>query len=274
MAYIKFCVIAVETSLRDQSVYITFNKEVDSDSLNYQNIILACNNLVTSPLAAYDIILGKDLKTLCLKFVDSPVVNQPYILILQDKILDLEGNNLDKSLFRNVTFKSSVTSSITINSPANFEVITSQTFSWTETGDNLVNSYRLQVSTDTGFHNLEVNSLIKDQTSVTLGAPLKVGQYFFRVRAEQDNMFGVWSEIYTFLIQKSSEDNEEKPTDGSSATENDDVPVEDLVGDILDDKLVLLEQPSNGITPASFSFLFSDSLDPSDIKVSVIRSDF
>lgn len=273
MAYIKFCVIAVETSLRDQSVYITFNKEVDSDSLNYQNIILACNNLVTSPLAAYDIILGKDLKTLCLKFIDSPVVNQPYVLVLQDKILDLEGNNLDKSLFRNVTFKSSVTSSITINSPANFEVITSQTFSWTETGDNLVNSYRLQVSTDTGFHNLEVNSLIKDQTSVTLGAPLKVGQHFFRVRAEQDDMFGIWSEIYTFLIQEVS-GHEEKPTDGSSVVENEDVTVEDLVGDILDDKLTLLEQPSNGITPASFSFLFSDNLDPSDIKISVIRSDF
>ena len=273
MAYIKFCIIAVETSLKDQSIYITFNKEVDSDSLNYQNIVLACNNLVTSPLAAYDIILGKDLKTLRLKFVDSPIVNQPYILVLQDKILDLEGNSLDKSLFRNVVFKSSITSDITINSPANFEIITSQTFSWTETGDNLVNSYRLQVSTDTGFHNLEVDTLIKDQTSVTLGAPLKAGQYFYRVRAEQDEMFGVWSNIYTFLVQEATE-YEEKPISDDSVKENEDVAIEDLVGDIIDDKLTLTEQPANGVTPSSFSFLFSDNIDPSGIKISVIRSDF
>lgn len=270
MAYIKFCVIAVEASLKDQSIYVTFNKEIDSDSLNYQNIILASNNLVTSPLAAYNIVLGKDLKTLRLQFVDSPIVNQPYILVLQDKIRDLEGSNLDKSLFRNVIFESSITSDIKINSPANFEVVTSQTFSWTEIGDNLVNSYRLQVSTDTGFHNLEVNTLIKDQMSVTLGAPLKSGQYFYRVRAEQDDMFGLWSETYTFLIQELSDES----TEEFETTEDGDITVEDFVGDILDDKITVIEKPVNGTTSSSFSFLFSDDIDPSDIKISVIRSDF
>ena len=144
MAYIKFCIIAVETSLKEQSIYITFNKELDSDTLNYQNIILAINGTVSAPLASYNIILGDDLKTLKLQFTDSPTVNQPYILVLQDKISDLEGNTLDKSLFRNIIFKSSVTSDITLNSPANFEIITSQNFSWTENGDNLVNSYRVE----------------------------------------------------------------------------------------------------------------------------------
>ena len=272
MAYIKFCVIAVEVSLKDQSIYVTFNKEIDIDSLTYQNIILAYNNSVTSPLAAYNIILNKDLKTLRLQFVDAPIVNQPYILVLQDKISDLEGNTLDKSLFRNVMFKSSVTSDIILNSPANFEVISLQKFSWTEKGDDLVNSYRLQVSTDTGFHNLEVDIIIKDQTDIELNVPLVVGQYFYRVRAEQDDMFGVWSETRTFLVQKSNE-YEEDISDSNVDSDND-IPVEDLVGDIKDEKFTVEETPINGQTPSSFCFLFSDDIDDSDIKVSVIRSDF
>lgn len=271
MAYIKFCVIAVETSLKEQSIYVTFNKELDSDTLNYQNIILAINGTVSAPLASYNIILGDDLKTLKLQFTDSPTVNQPYILVLQDKISDLEGNMLDKSLFRNITFRSSVTSDITLNSPSNFEIITSQNFSWTENGDNLVNSYRLQVSSDTGFHNIQVNTFIKDKTSVTLGASLKAGQYFYRVRAETEDMFGIWSEVRTFLVQKNNE-YEEESTD--NVTETEEIVVEDLVGDIKDNKIIVEEIPKSGVTPSSFSFLFSEDINPNDIKISVIRSDF
>lgn len=271
MAYIKFCVIAVETSLKDQSIYITFNKELDSDTLTYQNIILAVNGTVSAPLASYSIILGDDLKTLKLQFTDSPTVNQPYILVLQDKISDLEGNTLDKSLFRNVIFRSSVTSDITLSSPANFEIVTVQNFSWTEKGDNPVNSYRLQVSSDTGFHNVIVDTIIKDKTFVTLGSPLGAGQYFYRVRAEVDGMFGVWSETRTFLVQQGNEYKEESAVD---TTEDDEVAVEDLIGDIKDNKITLEEAPKSGVTPTSFTFLFSEDINPSDIKISVIRSDF
>lgn len=274
MAYIKFCVIAVETVLKDQSVYVTFNKEVDIDSLNYQNIILALNGSTVSPLASYDITLGDDLKTLKLHFTDSPVVNQPYILVLQDKISDLEGKKLDKSLFRNVIFKSSVTSDITLNSPANFEVISSQTFSWQENGDTLVNSFRLQVSTDTGFFNVVLDTTIKDQTSVTLGVPLKQGQYYYRVRAEDGSDFGIWSETRTFLVQESDEYEEEVLSEESSVIVENEVTVEDLVGDIKNDIITIEDKPLSGVTSPSFSFLFSENIDPNDIKISVIRSDF
>lgn len=270
MAYIKFCVIAVEVSLKDNSIYVTFNKEVDSDTLSYQNIILACNNTVTAPLTSYNIILGDDLKTLKLQFVDTPVVNQPYVLVLQDKISDLEGNGLDKSLFRNVMFKSSVTSDIILNTPANFEVISVPKFSWTEKGNDLVNSYRLQVSTDTGFNNLEIDSVIKDQLDITFGVPLKEGQYYYRIRAELDDMFGVWSDIRTFLVQQSAQ----TAISTESSNEQEDLVIEDFVGDIKDDRLTVQETPSNGQTPTVFSFLFSEDIDPSDIVISVTRSDF
>lgn len=274
MAYIKFCVIAVETVLKDQSVYVTFNKEVDADSLNYQNIILALNSSTASPLASYDITLGDDLKTLKLHFTDAPIVNQPYILVLQDKISDLEGKTLDKSLFRNVVFKSSITTDITLNSPANFEVISAQTFSWQENGDNPVNSFRLQISTDTGFLNNALDTIIKGQTSVTLSVPLKSGQYYYRIRAEQDDEFGVWSEIRTFLVQESDEYKEETVSEDSSVTTEDEVTIEDLVGDIRSNVITVEEMPLSGVTPTSFSFLFSEDIDPADIKISVVRSDF
>jgi len=274
MAYIKFCVVAVETNLKDQSVYVTFNKEVDSDSLNYDNIILAVNGSTTAPLASYSIILGDDLKTLKLQFIDAPIVNRPYILVLQDKISDLEGKHLDKSLFRNVSFKSNVTSDIVLNNPSNFEIISEQSFSWQEVGDNLVNSYRLQISSDTGFFNIEVNNVIKDKTVVTLGVPLKPGQYYYRVRAEQDNDYGVWSETRTFLVQESGEYEEDSVNEGTTAVTEDEVAVEDLVGDIRNDIIVVEEKPVSGVTPDSFTFLFSEDINPSDIKISVIRSDF
>lgn len=274
MAYIKFCVVTVETVLKDQSVYVTFNKEVDIDSLNYQNIILALNGSTASPLASYDITLSDDLKTLKLHFIDAPIVNQPYILVLQDKISDLEGKTLDKSLFRNVLFKSSVTSDIILNSPANFEVISTQTFSWQETGNDPVNSFRLQIGTDTSFFNTVLDSVIKDQTSVTLSVPLKAGQYYYRVRAEVDSDFGVWSEIRTFLIQESNEYEEEALSEESIVDKENEVTVEDFVGDIKSNIITVEDKPLNGTTPSSFSFLFSEDIDPNDIKISVIRSDF
>lgn len=274
MAYIKFCVIAVETSLKDQSIFVTFNKEVNSDTLNYQNIIVALNGQVTSPLASYNIILGKDLKTLQLQFVNGIIVNQPYIVVLQDKISDLGGSTLDKSLFRNVIFQSAVTSTIRLDKPANFEVVQEQKFSWTELGSNPVNSFRVQVSTDTGFHNLETDIIVKDQTSVTIGIVPKTGQYFYRVRAEQDDeSYGVWSDIRSFLLQPSTD----SASSTADITQNDnieEVVIEDLVHDIRDDSLKVEQMPVNGTTPTSFSFLFSDDIDATDIVISVIRSDF
>ena len=276
MAYIKFCIIAVETSLKDQSIYVTFNKEIDTDTISLQNVILAVNDTVTAPVANFQIIVNDDLKTVKLLLTDTPVVNLPYILVIRDTVKDLEGNNLDKSLFRNVTFKSNVTSDITVNNPANFEIITDQTFSWEETGDNPVNSYRLQVSSDTGFHNVQVDTLIKDKQSITLGAMLKPGQYFFRIRAEQGEEFGLWSQTRTFLVQQADEYEEEGINDEQQeSSNNEETVVEDLVGDIKDDRIVVEERPVNGVTPStSFMFLLSEDISDEGITVSVIRSDF
>lgn len=275
MAYIKFCILTVETSLKDQSIYLTFNKEIDQTTLSYSNIILALNSNYIAPLATYDIVLGDDLKTLQLKFKDAPAVNQPYILMIQENIKDLEGNTLDKSLLRYLEFKSNVTSDVILKSPANFEIVEEQKFSWEERGDNPVNSFRLQVSTDTGFCNIVTDIVIKDQTSIVLGTPLKAGQYFYKIRAEVDDAFGPWCETRTFLVQQDEEYQEQDVSDDSTIDDDkEDVIVEDLVNDVKGERLIVEDSPKSGVTPSSFLFLFSEDIDPESLQVSVIRSDF
>ena len=193
-------------------------------------------------------------------------------MIIQENVKDLEGNTLDKSLFRNIVFTSSVTSDIILGRPSNFEVISEQVFSWEEKGSDIINSYRLQVSTDTAFHNLNVDISIKDRSDITLGSPLDPGQYYYRVRAEQDDQFGTWSETRTFLVQGSNEYSEDiSETTGEISGE--DIVIENLVETERTDLLIIEQQPTNGVTPLSFSFLFDEPLDSSDIKISVIRSD-
>ena len=297
MAYIKFSITTIETDLKDQSIYINFNKEYDSDTISHESILIALksesrNNTL---LYDYDIIFSDDLKTVQLKFKSSPEVNSEYVLIIQNTILDLEGKALDKSLFRSVVFKSTVTSDIKLLSPTNFEVIKDKTFKWDEVGEEKFNFYRLQVSTDTNFYNILVDITISDKKEITLGQQIVPGQYFYRIRAEESENYGRWSETRTFLINQTEEIPEEvTPTEEPSTSENDDISEEDphtddpitlhdnetgvVIEDLVNEEqklpINIIDQPKNGETPASFSFMFDQNIDPNSIKVSVIRSDF
>ena len=273
MAYIKFCVVAVETDLKEQSIFVHFNKQLDTDTVNEQNITVALRDNSVATLSYFDLFVADDLKTITIKFRNAPVVNSDYVLVIQNTLCDLEGNQLDKSLFRSVAFKSTVTSSINLVSPANFEVMKEKSFSWTEVGDNLVNSFRIQISTDTGFHNLVIDSTVINQTDITFGKELTHGQYYYRIRAEEGDNYGTWSETRTFLIQKGTEYEEE--TDSPvEQTEPGEPTFENLVEEEVTSSLKLVEGPKSGVTPSSFSFLFDEDIDISSASVSIVRSDF
>jgi hypothetical protein len=275
MAYIKFCVVAVETDLKESSIYIHFNKQVDTDTVNASNITVALRDNTVSTLSYFDLVVSDDLKTITIKFKDTPVVNSDYVIVIQNTLVDLEGNQLDKSLFRSVVFKSTVTSDISLVSPANFEILNTKKFVWTEEGDSPVNSYRIQISDDTGFHNLLIDSIVVGQNDVTFGKELRNGQYYYRIRAELGDDYGTWSEIRTFLIQSDSEYEEEPIAEDSTVeTEIGEPTFENLVTEERVDLIGLIEGPKSGVTPSSFSFLFDEDIDISNIKVSIVRSDF
>lgn len=275
MAYIKFCVVAVETDLKESSIYIHFNKQVDTDTVNASNITVALRDNTVSTLSYFDLVVSDDLKTITIKFKDTPAVNSDYVIVIQNTLVDLEGNQLDKSLFRSVVFKSTVTSDISLVSPANFEILNTKKFVWTEEGDSPVNSYRIQISDDTGFHNLLIDSIVVGQNDVTFGKELRNGQYYYRIRAELGDDYGTWSEIRTFLIQSDSEYEEEPIAEDSTVeTEIGEPTFENLVTEERVDLIGLIEGPKSGVTPSSFSFLFDEDIDISNIKVSIVRSDF
>lgn len=275
MAYIKFCVVAVETDLKESSIYIHFNKQVDTDTVNASNITVALRDNTVSTLSYFDLVVSDDLKTITIKFKDTPVINSDYVIVIQNTLVDLEGNQLDKSLFRSVVFKSTVTSDISLVSPANFEILNTKKFVWTEEGDSPVNSYRIQISDDTGFHNLLIDSIVVGQNDVTFGKELRNGQYYYRIRAELGDDYGTWSEIRTFLIQSDSEYEEEPIAEDSTVeTEIGEPTFENLVTEERVDLIGLIDGPKSGVTPSSFSFLFDEDIDISNIKVSIVRSDF
>lgn len=275
MAYIKFCVVAVETDLKESSIYIHFNKQVDTDTVNASNITVALRDNTVSTLSYFDLVVSDDLKTITIKFKDTPVINSDYVIVIQNTLVDLEGNQLDKSLFRSVVFKSTVTSDISLVSPANFEILNTKKFVWTEEGNSPVNSYRIQISDDTGFHNLLIDSIVVGQNDVTFGKELRNGQYYYRIRAELGDDYGTWSEIRTFLIQSDSEYEEEPIAEDSTVeTEIGEPTFENLVTEERVDLIGLIEGPKSGVTPSSFSFLFDEDIDISNIKVSIVRSDF
>lgn len=265
--------MAVETSLKDQCIYVHFNKEVDTDTIDVKNFTVAAQESTTASLPLTELTVSDDLKTVKISFLDTPLVNTRYIIVVQNTVKDLEGHFLEQSLFRELYFNSTVTSTIQLLAPVNFEIITVKTFSWKEVGDTLINSYRIQISTDTAFNNIQVNSLVT-QSGITFGKELSKGQYYYRVRAEQDNNFGSWSEIRTFLIQENGE-YEGEAADSTSETQKEEstVVIEDLVKDIKDDALHLIGYPENGKTGTAFDFVFEEDLDITDIKVTIVRRD-
>ena len=274
VAYIKFSVIAVETDLKEQSIYVHFNKQVDTDTVTTENITVALRDYSLATMSYFDLFVLDDLKTITVKFRNTPVVNADYVLLIQDTLKDLEGNNLDQSLFRNVKFISTVTSTVELVSPVNFEVISTQKFVWKEVGEDLVNKYRIQISSDTAFYDLQIDLVVTDQTELVLGKQLKPGQYFYRMRAESGDDFGIWSETRTFLVQQNTED--KKPDVIDTATTSNlisDIEIENLVEEEQVNILKAIETPESGITHKSFNFMFDEDINTDTLVVSIIRKD-
>ena len=105
---------------------------------------------------------------------------------------------------------------------------------------------------------------------------LEPGQYFIRIRAQQDDEYGYWSPLKTFIIDDNkSEDvdsSESNPNDDENTNNDDDGPV--IIEDDNTNELVIVSTSENGITPLSFEITFNEDIDISEAKIEVIRSDF
>jgi len=275
MAYIQFSIESIDTILKKQRIVIHFTHEVDEDTVSTESIIVA--NKETHEVMDFDAVV--DQKDVFINLRKAPKVNSIYTLIVQDSVENIVGERLESSLFRKVLFESDVTSTISVLSPASFEVIKTPVLKWEEHGDNPTRLYRIQIAKENAFYNIVYDSVVEGKNEYEL-ADLPDGQYYLHIRSEQGEEYGDWSEVRTFVIRGNinaapKEDDEPVAPPLAVVDDNTGIVIEDLTKETpLVTQLKMTAQPDNGLTLPSFTFMFDDDINPEGIEVSVIRSDF
>ena len=271
MAEFKFSVLSINSSLKEQSVFIECALDIDEDSVNADNIILM--NKETKAIALFDAIV--DGRIIQLKLRNWAAPNQKYTLIVQAGIKSVVGDTLESSLFRNFTFASEITTTASFLSPVNFETITDMNFSWAESGEKPIGDFYIEIASDNAFYNIVQKLAAPGIKNVTL-ADIPEGQYYARIRVQRGEQYGVWSDTITFVKKGSlAPVQPPTPTDPESPGDETVLPVE-----IEDDTVIVKDTtidtkavPENGVTPLTFTFAFDEDISPEGIEISIIRSD-
>ena len=277
MAEYDFGVLEIESSLKEQSIFIKFSLDLDQDTVTYDNIYLMAfdkkNNANRG--VKYRIIVEEDV--LQLKLEEWAVPNCKYTILIQPGITSVTNVTLEYAIIRNFIFKSDVTSTINILSPATFSKISDKTFTctWEEIGDKIESNYYLEIDKSNSFNLDPLTTIVKNKESFTTNI-LEDGQYYLRIRATDKNNYnyGYWSDIITFTIEKPKEDI--KPDIPTNPDENQDIKPEKPENDdliVIEDDLKIMSVSENGITPESFDFMFEDDIDISEIEISITRRD-
>jgi hypothetical protein len=277
MAEYEFGITDVIASLKEQSVFIYFTLDLDEETVNPDNIILTVRNIDTgkNDIALYDISVFNNI--IQLKLNEWAVPNVRYTLIIQPGTKSITGELLNGALIRNFSFKSDVTSKVNLLTPADFEKIPYKDFTctWEEIGNSLTHNFYLEICKNQAFFNLVLKTSVFGKRSFTTNE-LEPGQYFIRIRAQQDDEYGYWSPLKTFIVDDNkSEDvdsSESNPNDDENTNNDDDGPI--IIEDDNTNDLIIVSTSENGITPLSFEITFNEDIDISEAKIEVIRSDF
>lgn len=203
----RFQLLNMETSLKKRSIHLIFSLDIDEDSV-VDNIYL----MKISPRAVVPCSLVTDGRSIDVQLQEWPVPNTDYSLVVEPgKILSITGDVLENFLPITLTFKSEVTSDVKILSPSNFDTVDGElSVTWQEIGNQPTQHYYLEAATDKTFNDLIVHEKIdksaesnaKNCYSATLPELKEAGQYYLRIRSEDDNGYGSWSDIVTVVIPK------------------------------------------------------------------------
>ena len=205
MAEYIFCVQSINTSLNDQTITINCSLDVDEETVTSSSIFVVSK--ITKAILPIDIEVNK--KKIILKILDDVVLESEYALTIQNSIKSIVGDQLNSSVQRTVIFKSTITSTINVIKPVNFEKIDGSVLvKWKEIGKNPTNCYYYEISTENTFYNIfckgtvdKTNEISEDSLySLELSDVLENGQYYIRIRAIDGSMYGVWSDPITFTV--------------------------------------------------------------------------
>ena len=242
----KFDIVTVVASLAERIITLKLSREVDEQSISSDVIALSEKASRRVVPCTYEV-AGS---VVTMRLLEWPVPNSEYVLLVQKDVKSVLGETLPASLQRNITFNSALTSEITILSPVMFEQLAVATLIWRETGDGVCNKFYVEIATDASFSNICRNSAVEDQTELVLGG-LADGQYYCRVRAQQEAEYGRWSQIVSFLI---------KATAGDS-THPDPVFIK---------ALKLAASTADNTTPAAYVFTFNADLISSPAPTAIV----
>lgn len=240
--YREFGLLSVSTSLIERRVQLEFTLDVDPDSATLDALVFCVKD--SGRIVPMDIAVSK--RTITLHLREWPQTETEYLLRIQSgSIRSIVDDELPDSLLRTLTFKSEVLSTIDILTPAHHEELTDLRVSWREnsveeSGEGLVFSYYLEIAEENAFYNIVRSTDVSEQQEIQLQG-LKPGQYYLRIRAQKNKEYGRWSETVTFVMKEKEAVEPDEP--------------------IYERPLVLKTKPANGVTPASFIFVFDEDID-------------
>ena len=250
MARFNFCGSRIESSLKDQSIYIRCTADVDEESVTEDSVYLLhrSENSRSKTIAPIDIFV--DGHVIQLKLKDWATPGEEYVLVVQNTICGIVDDptyKLETSILRNIKFDSEVTSEVNVISPVDFASVSSPIkISWKETGEQLEGSFYMEVATENAFYNIirkvfisaeELEGAFNNGTYTLEYAQLEEPrQYYIRIRAQrQDGEYGRWSKVRTFVSQEESKPDDIAPVP-SEPDDNNQKPgielpdIEDLTG--------------------------------------------
>nr|DAK26692.1 MAG TPA: hypothetical protein [Caudoviricetes sp.] len=203
----RFQLITIKSSLKDKLIHLHFSLDLDEETVT-DNVYL----MQERPRKIVPCEVVVDGKSIDVKLTDWPIPNIKYSLVLEPgRILSITEDKLENILPIHVEFKSEVTSEIEIISPINFEEITGDVkVVWKEVGIHPTQKYYIEVSTENTFYNLISNAVIdktihpnaENKYTAELPSIKTPGQYYIRVRAENEHEYGRWSKVVSIVLPK------------------------------------------------------------------------
>ena len=224
-----FQINSIEASLKEQSLFITLNADVDEATVNDDNLILM--NKASRAMIPFDISIDRKVIQLKLKRWAEP--NSEYILIVEAGIKSLVGIELESSISRKIIFKSEILNGVRILNPINFESMTDieeLKVRWEETlpprKKKKYKRYRIEISKDQSFINQAIETYVDvDGENYEMAFnEFSLGQFFVRMRVEDNDQYGPWSEIISFTIKSSNQVKDPTIIENEPETERQELP--------------------------------------------------
>ena len=199
--YREFNFTSIDTDAKNKNITVVMTAAIDESTVHGDNIqLLDCttNHFV---LINYEV----DIEKLIITLPDYPLPNSRYSLVIKG-IKDITGNALLRGINYIVEFTSAIKTEAKFIKPAFSEEVTDDlVFSLQEYKDDIkfYNSFLIEVSLDNLFNNIIFRTELIDRNSMTV-MDLQNGQYYARARVQNNNEYGIWGPIITFVLSPSS----------------------------------------------------------------------